>query len=159
MSQDATLIYEFLPEDLRLRLVAEVESSDIRKREYWLDDLGKEDVPLAVLEAKRVAEKRLGLRFNFGILKWYRLDDKYESQAYEVHRDPPHLTSIPLVLLTVKGEADLVYWTPEGDERFVRCVPNLGVLLDGNLLHKITPPMGEERVRYLLFLGWDSTRT
>jgi glutamine synthetase type III len=154
--RDAQVFEDFFPEAIRIALVEELESGDLRKREFYFGQ-NLQTVPRSLTDASAFASDRLGLRFNFAILKWYRLSDDYESQAYEVHRDPDHLTSIPLVLCTLKGQADLVYWTSSGVEARIRCRPNALVMLNSELVHRVTPPLGPEGERYLLFLGFDTS--
>jgi hypothetical protein len=152
----AQVIEEFFPESIRSALIEQVETSELRKQEFRLGQT-RAQVPRSIAKAAAVASARLGLEFNFAILKSYRLSDEYKSQAYLVHRDPERLASIPLVLCSLKGEADLIYWENSGIERRIRCRPNMVVLLDPKLAHQVTPPTGPEGERFLLFLGFDTS--
>jgi hypothetical protein len=147
----------FFPEEILQALIEKVESSEERKQEFrWTQ--APEDAPPVIAAAAVFAAGRLDLQFNFAILKWYRASDDYQSLAYIVHRDPEELASIPLVLCTLKGEADLIYWQLNGAEERIRCRPNMVVLLDPRLEHQVTPPLGPDGERFLLFLGLDTSR-
>lgn len=151
----AKVLTEFFPVELLDQLVEDIESSGIRKREFNFTD---DDMPACVLKAANFASEQTGYQFNMAILKWYRVTDEYESLAYITHRDPPELRSIPLVLCTLKGEADLTYWDAGGQVRSIQCIPNMVILLDAELEHQVTPPTGPEGERFLLFLGFDTRR-
>lgn len=153
--QYATVLTDFFPELLLSALSDQVGKSPQRKQEFTLRD--ENTVPECVSEAAAYASQRLELAFNVAILKWYRVDDEYESKAYDAHRDPDNLTSIPVFLGTLKGEANLIYWTPENQEVSVRCVENTVVLLEPRLLHRVTPPLSTDGERFFLFLGLDTS--
>lgn len=153
MKSDVEIRFDFFPEPVRAALVRDIDHSRERKRQF---PLGAGAVPSSLSEAAAFASTQLDLRFNVAISKWYRLSDEYESQAYEAHRDPPNLTSIPLVLCTLKGAADLVFWSETADESLVRCVENMLVLLKPTLTHRISPPLAPGGERYFLFLGFDT---
>ena len=144
----------FFPEALREALVHDLDQSRERKREFVLYDVSTPD---CVKTAAAYTSSRLGLTFNLAILKRYRIADSHESGAYEAHRDPERLASIPLVLTTLRGEADLYYWSEDGEEHVVRCVKNMLILLNARLLHRVTPPLSALNERDLLFLGFDAT--
>jgi hypothetical protein len=149
----AKILTEFFPAELLDRLVEDIQSSSIRRRELSLTD---DPVPGCLLDAASFASERTGYQFNMAIMKWYRVSDEYESLSYISHRDPPGLRSIPLVLCTLTGEADFIYWDAGGQERTIRCLPNMVILLDAELEHKVTPPIGPEGERFFLFLGFDT---
>lgn len=155
MINDVEVRFDFFPEDLLAELVADIDVSTTRKREFSLGDPAA--MPGCLERAAAFASQELGLEFNLAILKWYRLTDPDESAAYEAHRDPERLASIPLVLCTLKGEADLIVWSDTDDESEISCVDNMLVLLNPHLTHRITPPSGPGGERYLLFLGFDTS--
>jgi len=154
MHNEIKISSDFFPESIRLSLVQEIEDMGVRKREFHLS--AGENVPECVISAARFASDKLGLEFNFAVLKRYRVTDLYESQAYEMHLDPDNLTSIPLVLCTLEGEADLIYISGSGAETTVRCSRNVVVLLDSALKHRVTPPSSASGERHFLFLGYDT---
>jgi hypothetical protein len=149
----AKILTDFYPAELLDPLVKDIQASSIRRRELSLTD---DPVPECLLDAARFASEQTGYQFNMAIMKWYRAADEYESLSYVSHRDPPGLCSIPLVLCTLTGEADFIYWDTEGREQVIRCLPNMVILLDSDLEHKVTPPDGPGGERFFLFLGFDT---
>ena len=149
----AKILTDFFPTELLDSLVKDIQSSSVRRRELSLTD---DDVPDCLLKAASYASERTGYEFNMAIMKWYRVADEYESLSYISHRDPPGLRSIPLVLCTLTGEADFNYWDAEGQEHVIRCAPNMVILLDSDLEHKVSPPDGPAGERLFLFLGFDT---
>lgn len=149
----AKILAEFFPTELLDRLVEDIRSSSIRRRELSFTN---DPIPECLQDAAIFASERTKHRFNMAIMKWYRVTDEYESLSYISHLDPPELRSIPLVLCTLTGEADLIYWDADGQERVIRCLPNTVVLLDSELEHKVTPPIDPEGERFFLFLGFDT---
>ncbi len=149
----AEILAEFFPAELLDRLVKDIQSSSIRRRELSLTN---DRVPACLLDAASFASEKTGCQFNMAIMKWYRAVEEYESLSYIAHRDPPGLRSIPLVLCTLTGQADFIYWDAEGRERVIRCLPNTVILLDAELEHKVTPPIGPAGERFFLFLGFDT---
>lgn len=154
MSRDVEVYKEFFPDEVLRDLVEEIDNSSIRKREFLLDDTPTP--PPAVLRAAAFASETLGLRFNLAILKWYRLTDPEPSGAFEKHQDPPRLRSIPLVLASLTGLAELRYDDSANTEHLIRCESNTVVVLKADLPHAVSPPLGPSGERYFFFLGFDT---
>jgi hypothetical protein len=152
-NSDVRIISEFFPIDLLNDLISSLDSSEVRK---WELDIDRADgqVGASVRRAAEYASERLGLKFNTAVLKWYRVDDEYESAAYEAHQDPPELRSIPLCLFTLRGAARLKYWGDDGVEEIINCTDNIALILRSDLRHQVSPPTGPSGERYFLFLGF-----
>ena len=141
---------DFFPPELLAGLVADVNRSNVRKRTWRLD---RDEVPAVIAAAAELAATRLELSFNFALLKWYRAPES--SAAYDTHVDPPNLRTIPLVLCTLTGAADLEIFVPSGPA-IIRCETNTTVVLHPDLPHRVSPPVPAGSERYLLFLGFES---
>ena len=153
-TNDLEVRFDFLPEPLRQALVTDIDVSNARMRQFSLADSAS--TPPCVSDAARYASEQLSRRFNCAILKIYRRSDTYESGAYEAHHDPPSVRTAPLVLCTLTGEADLTFWSPAGAESRVRCIENMAVLVNPTLLHRVSPPLGPDGERRLLYLFLDT---
>lgn len=152
---DVAVISDFLPQDLCSRVASLLSSGERRKLRFKLGE--ESEVPEVISEAARFASAALGLRFNVAILKWYRHSDSLRSGAYDAHVDPEQLRGVPLVLCTLRGRANLVYWNESGGENSVCCADNIAVVLKPSLVHRVTPPLNAEGERFLLFLGFDAS--
>ena len=131
-----------------------ISSSQVRRLEFEIATLTSADpAEAAVEEAASYAASRLGLSLNFAILKWYKKSDAYRSEAYRPHIDPPEFRGIPLVLGTLYGRARLTVWLPSGEQKEVIVAGNDFVLLNPNLIHKVSEPLNEDGTRYYMFLG------
>lgn len=148
---------DFLPPDLLQGILPIIRDSSTRKLTYALGPEAVEQAGYAELRmCSEFVEKRLGLRFNFAILKWYRKDDGYESGAYEAHKDPEELRSLPIVIVNLKGAAELEIWLSGGEKIFHSYKDNQCILLESSLLHRVSRPSSDDGVRYILFLGFRS---
>lgn len=152
-TNDLEVRFDFLPEQMRRELVADIDAGDERMRRFALQAT---TTPRCVSEAAAYVARRLGRTFNSAILKIYRRSDAYESGAYEAHHDPPTVRTAPLVLCTLTGEADLTFWSPAGAESRVRCIENMVVLVNPTLLHRVSPPLGPDGERRLFYLYLDT---
>jgi hypothetical protein len=145
---DIQIRLDFFPPAMVAELVADIHRANQRKREF---DLCCSAVPTCVLDATRFASDTLRLHFNQAILKRYTHAEP--SGAYEMHQDPVSLHTIPLVLATLSGSADLSVESIANSVVTIQCVPNMVVLLRPDLWHRISPPHGTERL--FLFLGFE----
>lgn len=150
---EVKIYLDVLPDLLVGALVTEIRASGLRKREI-VHRVGGFNVA-AVDEAVSAIQPILPqTKFNLAILKRYRASDDPPSEAYAVHRDPPELRSIPLVICTLRGTADLTVFADSGHAVKFVCVPNMLVVLAPDLLHHVSPPTGPDGERDILFLGW-----
>lgn len=154
VANDLEARFDFLPEPLRQALIADIDASGERIREY---DLDRPDtvVPACLEEAIAYASTELALEFNAAILKVYRLTDTRRSGAYDPHRDQPDGATVPIVLCSLQGQADLTIWSQTGNRSTLRCVDNMVVLFKPTLLHSVSEPLSEGGTRYLLTLYYD----
>jgi len=148
VDSDIQIWFSFLPEVIRRSLVAEIANSRDRKQEF---NLYTNSVPTSVTDATAFASSKLRLTFNVAILKRYSVHEP--SGAYNVHTDPENLWGIPLVLCTLRGQADLFVYSEANGMTSIRCVENMLVVLRPEMQHRITPPLGTDR--HLLFLGFE----
>lgn len=154
MSPDCKVIESFFPEKILLGLIGVLKESEDRKIKNWFDS--DAHLPPELVPAIHHAERKLELKFNYVLLKWYRCSDPHESAAYEFHIDPKRLQSIPLVLITLSGSATLEYKDTRGKTRSVPCCENQANILKSNLLHRVSPPTSPDGERLYCLLGFDT---
>jgi len=154
VANDLEVRFDFLPEPLREALIADIDASGERIREYDLDQPDSA-IPGCLAEVIAYASAQLGLEFNAAILKVYRLTDARRSGAYDPHRDQPAGATVPIVVCSLRGQADLTIWPESGGQSTLRCVDNMVVLFKPTLLHSVSEPLGADGARYLLTLYFD----
>ena len=148
---DFQVLQQFFPEPVLMQLVELIDCSKHRKQIFSFAD--PDELPDGLRSAVQIASRQTGILYNYAILKRYSVTDTYRSAAFDRHRDPPDLTSVPLFLATLRGMAHLTVWIEDGSEVVVECSSNTVVVLRPTLEHKVSPPIGEDPMRYLLFLG------
>lgn len=145
----------FFSEPILVSLLDVIRASTVRRLEYSISgDSGVRPSEPIILDAALYASNKLGLSFNHAILKWYKKSDEYKSDAYNPHIDPPEFRSIPLVLITLYGDARLTVWLSDGTQQDVLVCGNDAVVLSPHLLHQVSEPLGDDGTRYYMFLGF-----
>jgi hypothetical protein len=154
MKEPIKAYHNFFPTKILDSLIKYLRASNVRKHTFHFDESDQTPSPDCIINAAKFAGEKLGLRFNTAILKWYRVGDATESQAYSEHQDPANLTSIPLVLCSLTGQADMIY--KHNSSHILHCVPNMVAVVDPHLIHRVTPPQNADGERFFLFLGYDT---
>lgn len=145
----------FIPEQTTEGLVDLSESLGVRKTTFTFPDPLPEDYPLPepITEAVRIVNRWDAV--NTAILKRYSLGEP--SNAYFPHEDPKIFRKHRLALISASGEAIASIHLPDGSIEQIPCSAGTFLHLAPHIVHSITPPLNEDGVRDLLFLGYDSS--
>lgn len=154
-SSPISVIDDFLPKHLLDGAIKLLQNSNQRKHLFDLAEGSSAQYGSRhIRECARYASRALNLDFNLAILKWYKLDEAYQSEAYHLHQDPPELRSIPLVILNLAGEATLDYRDAQGEMKSHLYGPNQCLLMAPDTVHSVSPPNAQTGTRFMLFLGY-----